>query len=325
MRINRNNKNIGSFSALLMLMLISLSSMAQQVSNPIIPGYFADPTVVKQNGTYYIYATIDPWGGDELGVFETKDFVNFTRHHLNWPTKKACNSPTSNNSMVWAPSVVRGKDKKFYMYVSVGSEVWAGVSDQPLGPWKNLKKDNTPIIAAKDFPAVHNIDADCFVDDDGNAYLYWGSGFNWINGKCMAVKLKPDMFSFVNKPVEVTPSGYFEAPHLIKRNNEYLLMFSEGKAIDETYRIGYAVGKTPFGPFQKGKNSPILSTIPGTATIGPGHHTVVTLGKQDYVLYHRIVPQKEKYVLRELCLDSLKYDNKNQPMKVVPVKTKRID
>ncbi|RZK83290.1 MAG: hypothetical protein EOO98_17735, partial [Pedobacter sp.] len=171
MRINRN-KNISSFSALLMLMLISLSSIAQQVSNPIIPGYFADPTVVKQNGTYFIYATIDPWGGDELAVFETKDFVNFTRHHLNWPTKKACTSPTSNSSMVWAPSVVRGKDKKFYMYVSVGSEVWAGVSDQPLGPWKNLKKDNTPLIAAKDYPAVHNIDADCFIDDNGDAFLY---------------------------------------------------------------------------------------------------------------------------------------------------------
>ena len=36
------------------------------VSNPILPGYFADPSVVESNGKYYIYATIDPWGGDSL-------------------------------------------------------------------------------------------------------------------------------------------------------------------------------------------------------------------------------------------------------------------
>lgn len=33
------------------------------ISNPINSGYFADPTIIKENGTYYIYATIDPWGG----------------------------------------------------------------------------------------------------------------------------------------------------------------------------------------------------------------------------------------------------------------------
>ncbi len=36
--------------------------------------------------------------------------------------------------------------------------------------------DNSPLIRFKDFPQVRNIDADCFIDDDGQAYLYWGSG-----------------------------------------------------------------------------------------------------------------------------------------------------
>jgi hypothetical protein len=31
--------------------------------NPIIPGYFADPTVKKFGDTYYIYATTDGNGG----------------------------------------------------------------------------------------------------------------------------------------------------------------------------------------------------------------------------------------------------------------------
>lgn len=288
------------------------------ISNPIVDGYFADPAIIKEGDTYFIYATIDPWGGEELAVLETKDFKTFTRRYLNWPTKKACTSPTSGGAMVWAPSVVKGRDGKYYMYVSVGSEVWAGVGNAPLGPWKNAKADNSPLVASKDFPQVHNIDADCFIDDDGQAYLYWGSGFKWVNGHCMAVKLSKDMASFNGKPTEVTPPHYFEGPHMVKRAGKYYLMFSEGKAIDATYKVGYAVGNTPLGPFTEGVNRPILFTSTDSTTYGPGHHTVFRESGQDYILYHRIFPQKEKYVLRQLCIDSLNYDAAGNMKKIVP-------
>ena len=295
-------------------------SFGQQsaIKNPIVEGYFADPTIIKDKGVYYIYATIDPWGADELGVLETRDFNTFTQRHLNWPTKKACTSPTSNGSMVWAPSVRKAPDGKFYMYVAVGSEVWAGVSDQPLGPWKNAKADNTPLVAAKDFPIVHNIDPDCFIDDDGQAYLYWGSGFNWVNGHCMAVKLKKDMVTFDGVPQDITPPHYFEAPHMVKRNNLYYLMYSYGKAIDATYQVRYSVSKTPFGPWTEGPNDPILSTSTDSTTYGPGHHTVFKENGQYYILYHRIHPQKKSYVLRQLCIDSLNFDVNNNILKVNP-------
>jgi beta-xylosidase len=290
------------------------------VSNPIIPGYFADPTVIKQNDVFYIYATIDPWGGDSLAVFETKDFLHFTRRHINWPTKQACTSPTSHDAMVWAPSVVRGKDGRYYMFVSVGSEVWTGVADHPLGPWKNNRPDNSPLVRFNDFKEIniHNIDADAFVDDDGTAYLFWGSGFNWVNGHCLAVKLTKGMNAFDGKPIEVTPPHYFEAPHMFKHNGQYYLMFSEGKAIDPTYKIGYAVAKSPLGPFTEGKYGPVLKTIPGTPVIGPGHNTVFNENRQDYILYHRIFPQQKDYVLRQLCVDSLKFDNEGNVLPVIP-------
>ena len=287
-----------------------------KISNPIMPGYFADPTIVKDKGTYFIYATIDPWGGEELAVFETKDFRKFKRHHLNWPTKSFCTSPTSNEHKVWAPSVVKGTDNNFYMYVSVGSEVWAGVSANPLGPWKNLKEDNSPLIKFTDFPNMHNIDADCFIDDDGQAYLYWGSGWNWVNGHCMAVKLKKDMKTFDGAPLEVTTPHYFEAPHMIKRNGKYYLMFSEGKAIDATYQIGYATSNSPLGPFGEPEQRVILKTASDSSVVGPGHHTVFRAKNQDYILYHRIFPQKKDYVLRQLCLDSLNFDQAGNIKKV---------
>ncbi|SDP73353.1 Glycosyl hydrolases family 43 [Mucilaginibacter sp. OK268] len=304
---------------LLLLFITALNCFAQEkrIENPIIKGYYADPTVIKDKGVYYIYATIDPWGSKELGVLETKDFKTFVSRHINWPTKQACTSPTSGDAMVWAPSVRKFRDK-FYMYVAVGSEIWVGVSEHPLGPWKNAKADNSPLVTKTDFPKVHNIDADCFIDDNGDAYLYWGSGFNWVNGHCMAVKLKKDMVTFDGIPQEITPPHYFEAPHMVKRNGLYYLMYSYGKAIDGTYQVRYSTGKTPLGPWTEGPNDPTLSTTPDSTTLGPGHHTVFKEHGQYYILYHRIHPQKEQYVLRELCLDSLNFDEKGDILKIKP-------
>ena len=287
------------------------------ITNPVMSGYFADPTIIKFKGKFYIYATIDPWGGNELAVFETEDFLHFTRKHINWPTKKLCTSPTSLDAMVWAPSVVKAKTDKFYMYVSVGSEIWVGMSEHPLGPWKNVKEDNLPLINSQFFPGYHMIDAECFIDDDGRAYLYWGSGWNWVNSKCFVAKLKNDMITFDGVPRDVTPPHYFEAPYMLKRNGIYYLMYSEGKAIDATYKIQYSTGKTPFGPWREEINSPILKTSDDSTTYGPGHHTLFFHNGQYYILYHRIFPQKESYVLRQLCIDSLNFDSEGNIKKIV--------
>ncbi len=298
--------------------LIYGQNKTKMIANPIVKGYYADPTIIKYKSTFYIYATKDPWGGKELGVLETKDFFHWKVKHINWPTKQACTSSTSKSSMVWAPSVVRTRDGKFYMYVSVGSEVWVGVAKAPLGPWKNAKPDNSPLIRSNLFPGYHMIDAECFIDDDGQAYLYWGSGLNWVNGRCFAVKLKKDMITFDGKPKVITPPHYFEAPYMLKRNGTYYLIYSNGKAIDASYNIRYSVGKTPFGPWVEGKNSPILSTTPDSSTYGPGHNTVLNVNGQYYIIYHRIFPQHKEYVLRQLCIDSLNFNKEGYIKKIHP-------
>ena len=176
------------FFIVIAICFFSCTSKEQvKISNPIVDGYYADPSIVFYEGKYYIYATIDPWGSNELAVFETTDFRQFEQKYINWPTKEACTSSTSGKDMVWAPSVVQGIDSLFYMYVSVGNEIWAGVAGHPLGPWRNAKKNGTPLIPGNMIPGYHMIDAECFIDDDGQAYLYWGSGLNWVNGKCFMV------------------------------------------------------------------------------------------------------------------------------------------
>jgi len=294
---------------MLTLCFSACKSRKVKITNPIVDGYYADPSIICDKGVYYIYATKDPWGGNDLAVLETSDFIHFTSHKINWPSKRACTSPNSNENKVWAPSVVKGKDQKFYMYVSVGSEIWAGIGDSPLGPWRNIKQDQTPLISRNYFRGYHMIDAEAFIDDDGQAYLYWGSGLNWVNGACFAVKLNKDMHSFSGKPKNITPPDYFEAPFMLKRKGIYYLMYSNGKAINGTYNVRYSIGKTPFGPWEEGKNSPILSTTVDSSVIGPGHNTVFKKNGQYYILYHKIFPQDKKYVLRQLCLDSLNFDS----------------
>jgi len=290
---------------------------APHSGNPILPGYYADPSIVQDGGKVFIYATLDPWGGNTLGCWESNDWKNWTYKVLDWPTRAACRTPQGGNNGVWAPSVIKGRDGKFHMYVSVGNELWAGVADHPTGPWKNALGDK-PFIPRNFRPGFHMIDAEAFIDDDGQAYLYWGSGLAWKNGKCWAVKLKPDMTTFDGEVQDVTPANYFEGPFMVKHGGKYYLTYSQGKTVDDSYRVHYAIGDTPFGPFQEAANSPILTTDKAENVISPGHHAVFTKDGTSYILYHRhSIPFDRKFIGRQTCVDLLTFKD-GLIQKVIP-------
>lgn len=280
---------------------------APDSGNPILPGYYADPSLVQHDGKSYLYATLDPWGARTLGCWESGDFKHWTYRVLNWPTKEACTSPTSGGAMVWAPSVVRAKNGKFFMYVSVGNEVWVGTADQPLGPWRDAN-GGKPLIPKTWNTTYHMIDAEAFIDDDGAAYLYWGSGWGWTNGHCFAAKLGADMVSFDGEARDVTPKNYFEGPFMFKNAGRYYLMYSQGITVKDTYAVHYAVGDTPFGPFNEAGNSPILTTDHERNVVSPGHHAVFRRQGHTYILYHRhSVPYVPEQAFRQMCVDELKF------------------
>lgn len=275
--------------------------------NPVIPGYFADPAIVRDGGTFSIFATIDPWGGDRLGLWQSKDGRDWTFSMPNWPTKAAATSAQSGRAMVWAPSVVKAHGR-WWMYVSVGSEVWVGSAARPEGPWADAN-GGRPLIPRYYRPGYHMIDAEAFVDDDGQAYLAWGSGLNWVNGRCFVVKLKPDMVTFDGEPRDVTPTNYFEGPFLFKQAGRYFLTYSDGNTTKDTYKVRYAVGASPLGPFTEAANSPILETTPARDVISPGHHAIFRSEGRPYILYHRQAlpfPRAGDEVLRQIVVDELK-------------------
>ncbi len=288
--------------------------------NPLLPGYFADPSIVRDGGRWYVFATIDPWGDDRLGMWVSDNGRDWRFSQPDWPTKAAATSPTSGDSKVWAPSVVRAANGRWYMYVSVGSEVWVGSAASPAGPWADAN-GGKPLIA-KDFaPAYHMIDAEAFIDSDGQAYLYWGSGLNWVNGHCFAVRLNPDMVTFDGPPRDITPAHYFEAPFMVKAGKRYALTYSDGNTTKDTYTVRYAIGDTPFGPFEEAANSPILSTDAVRDIVSPGHHAVLRSGTQNYILYHRQAlpwPRGGDDVLRQVAIDRLAIGADGTLARVVP-------
>jgi len=283
------------------------------VNSPVLPGDFADPCFIQYKDTFYLYAS--PGDSKHACVWYSTDFRNWRMRRLNWPT-------TDLGRYIWGSNVVKGKDNRFYFFSTVASNIFVGVADHPMGPFHNLLPNELPLIRNKQFwDDMHSIHADCFIDDDGQAYLYWGSGFDYRNGKCAVVKLNDDMCSFSEAPRLITPRNFFEGPRMIKRNNTYYLLFSDGILLDDTYKIRYATSKSPLGPFKEGTTSPILTTTEDGKVRGPGHPSIFRINKKDYILYQRHgipVSFPNMIPLRQICLDEIYFDELGQIKKIVP-------
>jgi len=320
----RNKRNFSSFGWAIILLWICIScnntfskkdndELGIIINNPVLPGDFADPCIVQLKDTFYLYAA----SGDTKHaiVWYSTDFQNWKMRRLNWPT-------TALGSYIWSPNVVKGKDNRYYFYTSVESNIYVGVADHPMGPFHNLLPNEQPLIRNRQYwNDMHTIDADCFIDDDGQAYLYWGSGFDYRNGKCAAARLNDDMCSFKEEPRLITPRNFFEGPRMVKRNNIYYLMYSDGVFMDDTYKVRYATSKSPLGPFVEGATSPILTSSEDGQIRGPGHHSIFRKNDKDYIIYHRHaipVSFSNSSPLRQICIDEIHFEENGSIKKIEP-------
>ena len=134
--------------------------------------------------------------------------------------------------------------------------IGVAVSDSPTGPFKDAL--GKPLIMNGSWS---NIDPTVWIDDDGQAYLYWG------NGSLYYVKLNKDMISYsgeiVTVPLSVESFGGFrgnknaenpnkdsfvEGPWFYKRNNLYYMMFAGMGKGGET--LSYSTSNSPIGPWK---------------------------------------------------------------------------
>ena len=280
--------------------------------NPVIPGYFADPTIKKFGDTYYMYATTDGSGAGfgPAQVWTSKDFVNWTLMPMNWP----------DSHWIWAPDVIRHTDGRYYYFYCQPCIIHCGVSETPRGPWKNILGESEAVLVPDRFVTnAITLDGQTFVDDDGSVYLYWGTWGIYKGFGCGAGKMTPDLKGFTETRLipNTEAVDFFEAPFVLKRNGIYYFMYSSGSCRDHTYRVQYATSDHPLGPYEyKGC---ILETNEDGTVHGPGHHSILKEGDDYYIVYHRHDnPHSNRGFHRQLCMDKMEFAADGSIRKVIP-------
>ena len=235
--------------------------------NPVIQTHYTpDPAPLVHKGTLYLYTGDDISGYDFYTM--TKWRVYSSRDMVNWID---LGSPISLESFSWARDRAWAaqcveRNGKFYWYmcaqtVDNNMAVGVAVADRPNGPFKDAI--GKPLIATKNWS---NIDPTVYIDDDGQAYMYWG------NGNLYYVKLNPDMISYSGEIVEVEQTvksfggvklgppenrqknpdavqnkdAYIEGPWFYKRKGKYYQMFAGMSKGAES--LSYSTSAFPTGP-----------------------------------------------------------------------------
>lgn len=279
-------------------------ALPAQVVNPfghaLIPDMVADASIQVIDGVFYCYATTDGYGkglqtsGPPV-VWKSEDFVHWSFDGTYFPSAE--------KEKYWAPSKVVPANGRYYIYPTVNGFMYPAVADSPDGPFRLARGEDkfvlpfTPGGTLLEWKDPRAIDAEIFVDDDGQAYLYW-----WRRN---AAKLGADMVT-VDSVVQVIPTprtAYSEGPIFFKRNGIYYYLYTQGGG--ETYQYAYVMGRqSPLGPFEVPKEDLVsTSNVAGTGVSGPGHGCVFNVpGTDDYYFafleYGRGSTNRQTYVNR---------------------------
>ncbi|MFI5158221.1 MAG: glycoside hydrolase family 43 protein [Sphingobacteriales bacterium] len=278
--------------------------------NPIIPGWNADPEAKIFEGQYWIYPTYSaPYEQQvHMDAWSSKDLVHWTKHPdiidtaaIKW-AKKA----------MWAPAVTEMSGKYYFFFGAndihddkkeIGG-IGIGVSDSPAGPFKDYL--GKPLIGQ-----IHNgaqpIDQFIFKDKDGQYYIIYGG---WQH--CNIAKLNNNFTGFIpfadgTTFKSITPEHYVEGSVMFTRKGKYYFMWSEGGWTGPDYRVAYAIGDKPTGPFKR--IGVVLQQDPKIAT-GAGHHSVIQIPGTDewYIIYHRRPLTETDANHRVTCIDHMYFD-----------------
>ncbi|HET9954863.1 MAG TPA: family 43 glycosylhydrolase, partial [Polyangiaceae bacterium] len=186
--------------------------------NPLVTQIFtADPNAIVYGDRVYVYTSHDVDGQTgfdmvDYHAFSSDDLVNWQDHGV---IIQASELPWATN--LYAPGAC-AKNGKYYLYIpNSGSGIGVAVADKPGGPFVDpLKK----ALITKSFPNANVpwlFDPACFVDDDGQAYLYFGGGDDG-GQNARVVRLNDDMISIKDSSATKIPTtAFFEASFMHKR------------------------------------------------------------------------------------------------------------
>ena len=270
--------------------------------NPIVTHeYTADPAALVLGDTLWLFTGRDAAGGQkgyhmrEWLAFSTTDMKNWTEY----PTPM--NSKTfswAKSKDAWAGQVIE-RNGKYYWYICTNwSGIGVAVADRPEGPYKDAL--GKPLLTMKDcFASSHGwacLDPTVFIDDDGQAWLFWG------NGECYYAKLKENMIEIDGPVKQMKFEGFdfTEAAWVHKYNGKYYLSYSTGFP----EKTAYAMADHVDGPYTyKG----IINEIAGNCNTN--HQAIVSFKGQWYFIYHNGAIQTDGGSFsRSVCAEYLNYN-----------------
>jgi len=304
-------------------------------TNPVRPGNFPDPFVLRHEGVYYAFGTT----GEDRTKPDGRIFTVLTSRNLvDWkPAGGALTPPAgSEKAQFWAPEVVYHQGT-FYMYYSmgggavgatVGHRLHVATSRTPAGPYKQ--------VALLDVPeSKFTIDAHPYQDTDGQWYLFYARDFidsdnGYYPGTGLAVDKLIDMTRLAGESRTVMrarhPWTLFEAkrlmplydnrtfaqwhtlegPFLRRHEGKYYCFYSGANFLTDRYGVDYCVADSILGPYSDAgaeNGARVLHQVPGKVR-GPGHHSHIMGpdGKTEYLVYHA---WNAKMTERQLCIDKL--------------------
>ena len=252
----------------------------------------ADPAVVKFKGEYYMFVT------RSMGYWHSKDMTNWD---FVTPEKwyfQGCNAPAAHNY----------KDSVLY------------VAGDPSGSMSLLYTDNPKKGDWKSTPFILNDlqDPDLFIDDDGKAYMFWGSSNLYpIRGKELDrnKNFKPfgktaELFKlngekhgwerFGENHSDTKLKGYMEGAWITKHNNKYYMQYAAPGTEFNVYGDGVYTSDNPLGPYIYAPNNPI-SYKPGGFINGAGHGSTVLGPGNQYWHYASMAVSVNVNWERRLC------------------------
>ncbi|MCB0638476.1 MAG: glycoside hydrolase family 43 protein [Lewinella sp.] len=285
------------------------------INNPVITDKFtADPAALVYRDTVWLYTGHDEAEPDfhfykmkEWLVFSSTNMVDWQEH----PVPLRVSDFSWAKADAWAAQVIE-KDGKFYWYVSVehatipGKAIGVAVADHPAGPFRDARGSalvTNDMTTATDI-SWDDIDPTVFIDDDGQAYLYWG------NTACYYAKLKDNMIELDGDihVVEGLPN-FTEAPWIHKRGDWYYLSY----AYQFPEKTAYAMSRSIEGPWEY---QGILNEIAGNTNTN--HQAIIEYHDVPYFIYHTggIQPFGGSF-RRSVCIDRLYYNPDSTLQRVV--------
>ncbi|MBN2441208.1 MAG: family 43 glycosylhydrolase [Spirochaetales bacterium] len=286
-----------------MIIILFICALNGYTDNPIVNYvYTADPAGFVANNRLYVICSHDL--NDQTGydmhdyyLFSSADLINWQDHGIVFDARR----DTSWAWLAYAPDMVY-RDGKYYLYFPNGADsIGVVTGDSPEGPFTDPLGTS---LVNKNMPHCDVqwcFDPGVFVDDDGQAYLYFGGGGP---GTARVIRLNNDMISVSGEAVTIDAPKFFEASYMHKRNGIYYFSyssdFSEGAAT-----IEYMTSDNPMTGFEY--QGTILAN-PWDNLGNNNHHSIVEYDGQWYIFYHNRAVSDAVYQ-RSVCIDYLYYNS----------------